>query len=308
MKNYDELLSKLQKDALQEKGLEKKQMLERIEYLKEHQGDDRIVSSHEIEKALENEPKIHTIKTGWEGIDALTGGFSYEQLIILSAQEKSGKTTFALELLDRVKDEKPCAFLFEQSPREIIRQLKDRGQEIPMFYTPFNNTGSNMEWLQERALESFVKHGSKLFLIDNFDWLEKDYQRYQNSEQAYRQILIDLKNFCKQWGIVIILVVHVVKLPFEVIPQPNDIKGSSAFKQIADTVLILWRKTEKEKIEGTLTRAPRRTNETLLWVAENRRTGSTGYAQLVYDKGRYLEKVWDDSLSTSEQFNYDTTN
>ena len=85
--------------------------------------------------------------------------------------------------------------------------------------------------------------------------------------------------------------------------QPDDIKDTGAFKQIADTVLILWRKTKEEKIEGTRAKAPYRTNETLVWVAENRRTGDTGYAQLVFKNGKYVEEVWDEVLHETDRIN-----
>lgn len=279
--------------------------LARIKNLWEHyKGEDRIVTSYEILENLDNEKEEHKVLSGWKSVDKITGGFTYEQLIVLSAQEKSGKTAWALQLVNNIRDEEPCCFLFEQSPKEIIRQMKNRGQEIPYFVTPLTNTDNRFEWFEKRAMEAMVKRGSRLFVIDNVDWLQKEYSNNLRTDEVVKDLLLKLKSFCTRWGVIIILIAHVKKIPMQEIPQPDDIKDTSAFKQIADTVIILWRKTKTEKIAGTKAKAPFRTNETLVWIAENRRTGDTGYAQLVFKDGKYLEQVWDTTLE-SETSNQD---
>jgi replicative DNA helicase len=269
-----------------------------------YRGDDEIVTSEDILNQLENEPEEETIKSGWANFDKFTEGFTYEQLIVLAAQEKSGKTAWAIQLVDRLRKENPCCFLFEQSPRSLIKQMKSRGQEIPFFYTPKTNVDNRFSWFEERAMEAMVKNGSRLFVIDNVDWLQKEFRKNERTDEAVKDLLLKLKGFCTRWQVVIILIAHVTKMPMEEIPQPDSIKDTAAFKQIADTVLILWRKTKTEKVEGTKAKAPYRTNETLIWIAENRRTGNTGYAQFVFQDGKYLEKVWDDNLDAVDSTNY----
>lgn len=268
----------------------------------DYKEDDSVVSFHELATLMEGEPVPEKVHTPWESVNAFVDGFRYEQLVILSAQEKSGKTTFALDMLNSMKDQNPCCFLFEQSAREIIRQRKERGQEIPIGYAPKKNLDNTLAWIEERMMESMVKYGSRVFLIDNADWVHREKGYNQRTDEAVKDMLLKLKDFCKRWEVIIILIAHVKKVPMDVIPQPDDIKDTSAFKQIADLVLILWRKTTEEKVEGTKTKAPRRTNETLLWVAENRQAGKTGYAQFVFDGKRFLEKEWDVNMAMNEQF------
>ncbi len=278
--------------------------LARIKSLWEnYKGEDRIVTSHEILESLAHEEEQHKVMTGWENVDKITGGFTYEQLVVLSAQEKSGKTAWALQLVNNIKEEEPCCFLFEQSPKEIIRQMKNKGQEIPYFVTPLVNVDNRLKWFEERAIEAMIKKGSRVFLIDNVDWLQKEYNKNLRSDEVIKELLLQLKGFCTRWGVIVILIAHVRKVPMQDIPQPDDIKDTAAFKQIADTVIILWRKTKEEKVQGTKAKAPFRTNETLVWVAENRRTGNTGYAQLVFTNNKFIESVWDDSLQSIEDFN-----
>lgn len=269
-----------------------------------YQGEDDVVSFKDIETAMQNEPPAVKVLTRFTDLDKLIDGFRYEQLIIISAQEKTGKTSFAIELVESMKDQNPCYFLFEQSAQEIIRQRKERGQDIPEGYAPKRNTDNRWDWVEKRMMESMVKHGSRVFVIDNVDWLEKEYGYNQRTDEVMRDLLLKIKNFCKQWEVIVFLIAHVKKVPMQEIPQPDDIKDTSAFKQIADTVLILWRKTKEEKVEGTKTKAPYRTNETLLWVAENRQTGKTGYVQLIFDGKKFSERVWDAGMEATKEFEH----
>ena len=273
------------------------------EMWEKYSGDDDVVSFKELETLMENEPPAVKVETKYGGLNGLIDGFRYEQLVVLSAQEKTGKTSFAIELIDSMEGQNPCYFLFEQSAQEIIRQRKERGQEVPHGYAPKKNVDNRWEWVEKRMMESMVKYGSRVFVIDNVDWLEKEYGYNQRTDEVVKDLLLKIKNFCKQWEVIIFLIAHVKKVPMQDIPQPDDIKDTSAFKQIADMVLILWRKTVEEKVEGTKTKAPRRTNETLLWVAENRQTGKTGYVQFFFDGKNFLEKTWDYALQATEDFN-----
>ena len=268
-----------------------------------YSGEDNVISFKELEETMENEPQPIKIHSKYGDLNKLLDGFRYEQLIVLSAQEKTGKTSFAIELVDSMADQNPCYFLFEQSAQEIIRQRRERGQEVPHGYAPKKNVDNRWDWVEKRMMESMVKYGSRVFVIDNVDWLEKEYGYNQRTDEVMRDLLLKIKNFCKQWEVIIFLIAHVKKVPMDVIPQPDDIKDTSAFKQIADIVLILWRKTKEEKVEGTKTKAPYRTNETLLWVAENRQTGKTGYVQFVFNGRNFIESIWDGGIAATETFN-----
>lgn len=298
------LKNTLDEYALEGKPEDRALRLSRVKYLWErYKAEDDVVSFKEIEELMANEPPAVKVHTKYLRLNELIDGFRYEQLVVLSAQEKSGKTSFAIELIDSMADQNPCYFLFEQSAQEIIRQRKERGQELPFGYAPKRNVDNRWEWIEKRMIESMVKYGSRVFVIDNVDWLQKEYANNQRTDEVMRDLLLKIKNFCKQWEVIIFLIAHVKKTPMQEIPQPDDIKDTSAFKQIADMVLILWRKTKEEKVEGTKAKAPYRTNEVLLWVAENRQTGKTGYAQFIFDGKSFLEKTWDYGIEASQQFN-----
>ncbi len=301
--SVEDFLKKAEEEAKALPQNDREVQLNRIRGMWEnYKGEDRIVTSHELVELMENEKEVESLKTQWSGLDKLTGGFRYGQLVIVSAQEKSGKTTFMLQLIGDLREQEPTCFMFEQDPRELIRQMKERGQQIPYFLTPMMNVDNKWDWIENRALEAMVKRGSRVFVIDNVDWLQKEYGYNQRTDEVMRDLLLKLKTFCKQWGVIIFLVAHVKKIPFQQIPQPDDIKDTAAFKQIADTVLILWRKTTEEKVQGTKSKAAVRTNDTLLWVAENRATGKTGYVQMTFDGKTFQEKTWDVVLEMNLAF------
>lgn len=307
--NESEFLSEFEDYFKEAPPEDREQRVSRIKSMWErYKGEDDVVSFKELEETMANEPPAVKVQSKYSGLNDLIDGFRYEQLIVLSAQEKSGKTAFAIELVDSMTEQNACLFLFEQSAQEIIRQRKERGQDIPYGFAPRKNIDNRWQWIEDRMMESMVKHGSRVFVIDNIDWLEKEYGYNQRTDEVVRDLLLKMKNFCKQWEVIIFLIAHVKKVPMDVIPQPDDIKDTSAFKQIADIVLILWRKTKEEKVEGTKTKAPYRTNETLLWVAENRQTGKTGYVQFVFDGKHFLERVWDTSLQATNDFNQHAEN
>ena len=66
-------------------------------------------------------------------------------------------------------------------------------------------------------------------------------------------------------------------------PDLEDLRDSSFIAQEADTVIMLWRKTERESGEVVIS------NEVVISVQANRRTGKTGNITLKFDNGRFLE-------------------
>ena len=69
-------------------------------------------------------------------------------------------------------------------------------------------------------------------------------------------------------------------------PTLEDIRGSSAIAQEADTVILVWRETKKDGKETIIT------NNTNIGVLANRRHGTTGNIKMVYENDTYVEKEW----------------
>lgn len=247
-------------------------------------GNDRMVSSLEIYERIKNQPQEETFKTGIERLDDLLGGFRKNQLIVLAAPTKSGKTQFCVELTIRMPDTHPAWIPFEESAEELIRKFHDRGQVPPLFYTPNEITGSTLEWIEKRVVESKVKYNTKLFFIDHLHFIIPF--TTDRLDARIGQVMRTLKTIARNHEVIIVLIAHLKKTEVTVSPTLEDLRDSSFIAQEADTVMMLWRETKRENNEITVT------NNATLSVQANRRTGSTGNVKMQFVDGRYTEFDW----------------
>ena len=265
--------------------MEKTEALARLEEtMASYSGEDRLISSLEILEQIKTEPEELKINTGFSALDDLLGGFRENQLVVVAAPTKSGKTQFCIELTIRMEETKPVWVPFEESAKELIRKFYDRGQEPPLFYTPQNITGNTVDWIEKRVVEGKVKFGSKIFFIDHLHFIIPFSS--DRLDTRIGQTMRDLKSIAKRNNVVIVLVAHLKKTRVDISPNLEDLRDSSFIAQEADTVLMLWRKTNRNdagEIEVS--------NETTLSVQANRRTGRTGNITLGFNHktGRFTQ-------------------
>ncbi len=255
------------------------------EAMRVYTGEDMLVSSLDILKRLQTEPEEERFESGIEGLDKILRGFRKNQLIVLAAPTKSGKTSFCVELTIRLEHLNPVWVPFEESAEELIRKFQERGEQPPLFYTPQNITGNTTSWIEKRVVEGKVKYGSKIFFIDHLHFIVPFSS--DRLDTRIGQAMRELKQLAKKHEVIIVLVAHLKKTNMIVSPTLEDLRDSSFIAQEADTVMMLWRKTYRDD-DGEMIIS----NETLLSVQANRRTGTTGNVKLVFDKGRFVEKDW----------------
>jgi replicative DNA helicase len=247
-------------------------------------GEDKVVSSHELLDAIKKRPEVIKINSGIKKLDDVLGGFVKKQLIALSGITKHGKTSFAIELTCQMKDRQPLFLPFEEPAEEIIQKFLDRGEEVPLFFTPekmVRNTKSCLEWIEKKIIESKAKYGTEVVFIDQLSFIVPfGVERY---DLVIQEAMHQLKEIAKRWDVLIFILCHLKKIKIDVNPDLEDLKDSASIAQVADTVILLWRKTERVNGEVVIG------NETTVSVQANRRTGKTGNIKLVFDKGRFYE-------------------
>src|ERR1700749_234488 len=69
-------------------------------FLEGYAGADQLVSSEELVAKVKREGIRQPMTTGIDDLDEILGGFYEEQVIVVSARPKSGKTSFSLHLID----------------------------------------------------------------------------------------------------------------------------------------------------------------------------------------------------------------
>lgn len=283
----EELIKKLQQEIIQTQSSE--QQIKSLARLKEvalvYQGEDKVISSLDVVEQIKQQKDEVRVMSGWSGLDGLLKGFRLQQLIVVSALTKSGKTSWLMDLTTRLINYNPTWFPFEESAEELVRKYLERGEDPPLFYTPQNIKGNTIDWIEAKIVESIAKYNTKIIVIDQLDFIVP----MNNDNHALRvgQAMRDLKGLAKKWNVIIFIICHLVKTKMDSQPTLEDLKGSSSIGQEADTVILLWREAKKEKGQVIIT------NNVNISVQANRRTGKTGNIKMVYDNGKFLEKAWE---------------
>lgn len=254
------------------------------EIAQKYHGEDEVISSLELVEKIKNRPEEPRIMSGWTGLDEILKGFRLKQLITLAAATKSGKTSFALDLTQRIKNLNPLWFPFEEGAEELITKCLERGEESPLFYTPETITGNTLLWLEKKIIESIAKYDTKVIFIDHLHFIVPF--SVERQDLAIGQTMRELKQIAKKWDICIFLIAHFKKTKMETQPDLDDLRDSSFIAQESDTVIMLWRENTRESGQVVIT------NNVNVSVQANRRTGKTGNVKMVFDNGHFVEKEW----------------
>ncbi len=298
MNEIDKALKALKDEILQDGSEEQKERLEEI--LKNYEGEDRIVSSQEIWEEYQNLPQKPNYKTGFKILDETMQGFETGATIVLTGITKHGKTTFAVELSERLKELNPLWLSLEERHIDLIKKFKERTGQIPQFYTPKLNERPTLEWVEMKLVESRVKYGSKVAFIDHLGFIsDAEYKSGENEAQRLERISRRLHTLAVQLDYLIFNLWHLRKTNITTNPTLDDIRGSSAVAQEADAVFIIWRETKRV---GGVIEIGSRTN---LSIQANRRSGKPNNIIYEYEKGRYIEIGEHTANAIDEEFYQD---
>jgi replicative DNA helicase len=267
------------------------------EIAKEYKGDDRIVCSKDLVEEIKSRPEEFKMFSGIPKLDDILKGFRLNQLIVLAAPTKHGKTSFSMYLTKKLKEYNPLWFPFEQGADELIEISLERNQDPPEFYLPKKNTPYLTSWIEERIIEGIVKYNTRIIFIDHLHFIVPFTAHRYDLEVG--KVMRELKSIAKRWNVCIVVIAHLKKTNNDTNPDMEDLRDSSFVAQEADTVMFIWRKTTKEGGETIIS------NEVNLSIQANRRTGKTGNIKMVYDyqTGDYVEKEWKDMKEIDEAFN-----
>lgn len=229
----------------------------------------------------------HTYPLDMPPIDeALLGGFSAGEVIVVAGQSGSGKTTLiqdwsvTLSSGGQAKREKLPSlwFSYEVLARPLWQKFQGMGADLntPVYMPRFNETG-DIEWVKEVIEKAIVKWGIKVVCIDHLGFLRAPKGNYSNAADALTNTVRALKKLAVKRGLIILLPVHVRKTSAKT-PDLNDIRDSLGIAQEADTVFFIGR----EKDDSGLA-----TNQAKLWLVKNRKTGIAVSAIFDFVFGRY---------------------
>jgi replicative DNA helicase len=293
MKNeeIEKLIASLNVEAKQIADKAKQEeALARLQKIAEtYEGDDEVVSTEQLLEEIKSRPAEKKIMSGFSDLDDILGGFRYKQLVVLSGITKHGKTSFAIDLTIRLKDEHPMWLPFEEPAADLLQKFIDMGEEPPQFFTPKTMTENSLVWIEKKIIEARAKFDTKVVFLDHLHFILKKDQG-ESLEQCIGRTVRTLKQLAVKWDVVFFLITHLKKVELDKHPNLEDLKDSSAIAQEADTVIFMWRQTVKGK-----SREVEITNNVNVSVQANRKTGRTGNIKLEYVRGRFLEKNWQET-------------
>jgi replicative DNA helicase len=274
LKDLEKEIKKVDKEIYTAETLERLNLMWR-----EYNGEDRLISSKEIAEKLKNNPPEEKIYTGFKDFDDIISGFRLKQVVVIAGATKNGKTSWAVEMTSRMVDQNPVWLPFEESSEELVQKFLDRGEEPPHFYAPERMSGNTMLWVEKKIVEAKAKFNSKVVFIDHLHFIV-DFG--ENMSVQIGRTMRELKRIAKFWDVCIFLIAHLKKTKMEIQPELDDLRDSSFIAQEADTVMMVWRKTEK--VEGQI----EVTNEVNVSIQANRRTGKTGNVKFNFSNGKFL--------------------
>ncbi len=215
----------------------------RFESLKAYNGEDQIVTSHELRLFLNREKSAEyvNVKSKIPSLDKAVDGFRDGELITISGPTKNGKTLLAQTLTVNFAKQTvfPLWFSFEVPARQFLAQFP----ELPLIYMPRKLKPRAMDWFEDRVFESFAKYGTRVIFIDHLHYLV-DLARQAQMSIEIGTIIRRLKTLAVQGNFVIFLLCHTKKGSSEGPLSFESLRDSSFIAQESDTVIMVKRTPE----------------------------------------------------------------
>lgn len=272
--------------------------LQKIEFQteKEETFTNLVVRTAELIEKNINKKQNYDLYTGFFDLDALTDGLHEGELTIIGARPAVGKTTFSLQIAERIAERRKNVLYIslEMSEEQIIQKLiakKARvnsrkirngsleNQEIDkiglacakisdlsMHILTKINTIQQIEIVARR-----MKNKEKLdLLVIDYLQLVKSMGNFKSREQEVADISRTLKLMSLELEIPIIALCQLNRNASKNEPTLADIRESGSIEQDADNVIFLYQENEENNI--------------ITVDLQKQRAGNTGKLKLKFNK------------------------
>jgi replicative DNA helicase len=241
-----------------------------------HAGEDRIISSTEMQKLIKADSRREIeIKSLLPTLDHTLGGFNAGQLTTITGLTGEGKTTFAQTVTSNFakQDIASVWFSYEVLPKYFLRGF---GEKPPLFYMPAKLQLNSVEWLKQRIQEAKLKYDCRAVFVDHLHFLV-DMRSHNNMSLEIGYVMRSLKRIAVDLNVCFFLIAHLAKVAPETEPDNSSLRDSSFIAQESDNVLIIWRKKDHA-------------TDAVLKVAKNRKTGERRKIDITKFGNRIVEK------------------
>lgn len=277
------------------KGLKGKELAELEFKLASYEGEDKIVSSHELaEKLKETEDSVFKISTGIKSVDRLLDEVEMGELVVVTGPTGEGKTTLLMTVTKNMADLKVSTvwFTLEVTPRQFLKKIMKSTDQLPLFYLPNKNLDNTVAWLEQRIIEAKVKYDAKVIFIDHIHSIFSLARVTNNVSLEIGDLVAKIKDMAITNNLVIFLIAHCKDDPQNSAREPRkeDIRDSGLISRLADTIMGVWRIPNRD--DGTMNRRnpiDEQDNKSKIRIFKNRRTGVLG-SFVMYHRDHYLSE------------------
>lgn len=256
---------------------------------------DHIRNLHDSEDGLTG------ISTGFDDLDEMTSGLQNGELIVVAAGPSIGKTSFVLNIAERVgiEEKKPILiFSLEESDKRtaqnmlcsyakidayLLRTGKLEDKQFPKLSSAIDELsesdifiddtpGLDLLELCARARHLKSQHNIELIIIDYIQLMGT--VKAEDREQEISNVSSGLKVLARELDIPVIAVSQLDRSIERRIPRVSDLKGTGAIVH-ADLVLLLHREDTYDPTANP--------GEVLIYIVKHR-NGPTGFITLTFQR------------------------
>lgn len=202
-----------------------------------YSGEDRVIDSYEMRSSFKQQQHLFKVKSRIPALDKVIEGFVPGELVVVSGYTKNGKTLLCQTLTNNfVKDNiQSLWFTFELPPQQFLSCFPD----MPLIYMPAILKHSNLNWVEDRIIESFQKYHTRTIFIDHLHYIV-DIARKGNASIDIGEVIRRLKSLAVANNFIIFVLCHTRndERNAEDFGSPRD---SSFIEQESDTALMVKR-------------------------------------------------------------------
>ncbi|MFC1544599.1 replicative DNA helicase [Gemmatimonadota bacterium] len=255
--------------------------------------------------------QVPGLKTGFSGLDRLTGGLHPGELVILAGRPSMGKTglslSLALNVVSRAAGGCPVGFFsLEMSKEQIIQRLAamtsgldthlfrsglptesdwhkinaaaDKLFDLPLFVD--DCPALSVLELRARARRLHRREGIGLLIVDYLQLMSASDKRSASREAQISEISRSLKGLARELSIPVLALSQLnrsVEYRSDQRPRLSDLRESGAIEQDADMVMFIFR-PEQARIDRAADGSS--TSGLVELLLEKNRSGPTGAVRL----------------------------
>ena len=269
----------------------------------------------EIQRISERQGTLTGIGSGYDDLDAMTGGFQRSDLIILAARPSMGKTALALCFAynaARIHKEPVGVISLEMSAKQIAMRLISVESRVPL-YKIRTAKASKDEWariadaasslsqmpiyiddtpaqtitdVRARARRLQVQYGCGMIVLDYLQLMQPP-ARSESQQQAIAQISRQLKGLAKELDIPVVALSQLSRAVEtrggSKRPILSDLRDSGAIEQDADVVMFVYRQAYYDRLEKSKDElAAQPEDNTSEIIIGKQRNGPTGSVKLAF--------------------------